>query len=139
MSGRTDSQEGTRRLEELAVDECLGLLAQQHLGRLAFLREGSPEVLPVNYVFHEGSVVFRTDLGGLLDEAHGADVAFEVDHMDPATGTGWSVVVSGRAEEVASPAELARMRELSVRPWAPGDREHYVRVLPRAITGRRIA
>ncbi len=128
-----------RELVDLPVEECLRLLGQQYLGRLAFLRDGVPELLPVNYLFHEGSVVFRTDRGGLLDQVHGATVAFEVDEVDAGWQSGWSVVVHGKAQEVWDPDELERARELPLRPWAAGDRVHYVRVLPRAITGRRIA
>lgn len=124
-------------LEELSVDECLDLLERSYLGRLAFVRDGVPQLLPVNYRFHEGSVVFRTAYGALLDTVHLSRVAFEIDTLDPATHSGWSVVVHGKAEEVTDPAELERLRELPLRPWAPGRRDHYVRILASAITGRR--
>jgi len=39
---------------------------------------------------------------------------------------------------VTEPDELARLRELPLRPWAPGARDHYARILPAALTGRRI-
>lgn len=123
---------------ELPVEACLDLLGQHHLGRVAFLRDGAPELLPVNYVLHEGTVVFRTGDGGLLAQTHRADVAFQVDHVDPGWGTGWSVVVRGKAEEVWQIAELNRLRQLELRPWAPGERAHYVGIAPRAIVGRRI-
>jgi uncharacterized protein len=44
--------------------------------------------------------------------------------------------VRGEITEVTDPAELARLREL--RPWAPGARDRYVRILPAVLTGRRI-
>lgn len=125
-------------LEDLSVDECLELLERSYLGRLAFVRDGVPQMLPVNYRFHEGSVVFRTGYGTLLDTVHLSRVAFEIDALDPATHSGWSVVVHGKAQEVTDPAELERLRELPLRPWAPGARDHYVRILGSAITGRRI-
>jgi hypothetical protein len=34
---------------------------------------------------------------------------------------------------------LARARELPLYPWAPGAKDRYVRILPRVLTGRRIA
>lgn len=123
---------------ELPVEECLDLLGQHHLGRVAFLRDGAPELLPVNYVLHEGSVVFRTDYGVLLVQTDRADVAFEVDHVDPGWRTGWSVVVRGKAEEVWQPTELDRLRQLELQPWAPGERAHHMRIAPRSISGRRI-
>jgi hypothetical protein len=33
---------------------------------------------------------------------------------------------------------LAIAHDMRLQPWAPGDRDHYVRILPTAITGRRI-
>lgn len=129
----------TRRLEPLEIDECLRLLDSRYVGRIAFVDGGLPQVLPLNYRFHEGAIVFRTDYGALLDAVHRSDVAFEVDAIDPDYHTGWSVVVHGRAEEVWRPEDLAGLRALPLRPWAPGSRDHYVRILPGRITGRRIS
>jgi hypothetical protein len=47
-------------------------------------------------------------------------------------------VVRGEAIDVTDPAELARLRKLPLHPWAPGAKAHYVRILPAALTGRRI-
>jgi uncharacterized protein len=97
-------------------------------------------VLPVNFVLDRQMVVFRTDDGAKLDVARcGGRVAFEVDGTDAATHTGWSVVVRGEAVEVTNPAELARLWELPLDPWAPGTKSRYVRILPAALTGRRIS
>jgi uncharacterized protein len=68
----------------------------------------------------------------------GGRVAFEVDRADAATRTGWSVLIRGEAIEVTDPCELARLRELPLRPWAPGAKGHYVRILPATLSGRRI-
>lgn len=127
-----------RRLEPLSVDDCLRLLGSRYVGRIAFVANGRPHVLPINYRLHEGAVVFRTDYGTLLDAVHLADVAFEVDAIDADYHTGWSVVVHGKAEEVWRPEELETVRRLPLRPWAPGARGHYVRIFPGEITGRRI-
>ena len=62
-----------------------------------------------------------------------------MDGTDAAARTGWSVIVRGEITEVTDPAELARLRELPLRAWAPGARDHYVRILPAVLTGRRIA
>ena len=47
-------------------------------------------------------------------------------------------MVRGEAVEVTDPAELERLRELPLYPWAPGAKSRYVRILPSALTGRRI-
>jgi uncharacterized protein len=125
---------------ELGEDECRRLLAERHLGRLAVTDGDGPVVFPVNYVLHQGSVVFRTDPGSKLDAvAGGAPVAFEVDAVDEASRTGWSVIVRGEAAEVVEPADLEHLRRLPLYPWVPGARSRYVRVRPRSVTGRRIA
>ena len=61
-----------------------------------------------------------------------------MDGTDALTRTGWSVVVRGEAVEVTDPAELARLRELPLHPWAPAP-ARYIRVLPAVLTGRRIS
>jgi uncharacterized protein len=128
------------RWHELTEAECHKLLAERHLGRLALDDQDGPLVLPVNYVLDEGTVLFRTGEGGVLHgAARGGRVAFEVDAVEEASRTGWSVLVRGRAAEVTDPAELTRVRRLALSPWAPGRRDRYVRIRPERITGRRIA
>jgi nitroimidazol reductase NimA-like FMN-containing flavoprotein (pyridoxamine 5'-phosphate oxidase superfamily) len=85
-------------------------------------------------------VLFRSDEGTKLDAAvRSGRVAFEIDGVDEATRTGWSVLVRGEATEVTDPGELARVRRLRLYPWAPGAKGHYIRILPTSLTGRRIA
>lgn len=128
------------RWHELTKDECFQLLADQHLGRLVLVDDRGPIALPVNFVFDQHTVLFRTDEGTKLDVAsRGARVAFEIDGVDEATRTGWSVLVRGEATEVTDPDELARVRRLPLHPWAPGAKRRYIRILPTALTGRRIA
>jgi nitroimidazol reductase NimA-like FMN-containing flavoprotein (pyridoxamine 5'-phosphate oxidase superfamily) len=128
------------RWQELTERECLALVGQRHLGRLAVCGPDGPLVLPVTYLLHGGAVVFRTAPGGTLAEAgRGRAVAFEVDAVDEGTRTGWSVLVRGVATAVEDPDELARLRALPLVPWAPGVRDRYVRVQPAAVSGRRIA
>lgn len=125
---------------ELSRSECFGLLARGQVGRVAFVDDLGPVVLPVNFVLDRSSVVLRTDDGSKLDTAvRGHRVAFEIDGTDEAARTGWSVVVRGEAMEVTDPAELARLRELPLHPWAPGAKTHYVRILPAMLSGRLIS
>jgi uncharacterized protein len=129
-----------RQIDQLSVDQCLELLASASLGRVAFVHEEAPRIVPVNYLLHEGAVVFRTTYGTTLDTiAAGARVAFEVDRIDEESHAGWSVVILGKAEEIWMPEEIDAAADLPLTPWAPGDRNHYVRIFPSAITGRRIS
>ena len=127
------------RWQELTKSQCFELLAREHLGRVAVVDHLGPVVFPVNFILDRHMVIFRTSEGTKLDAAcRGSRVAFEVDGTDTATHTGWSVLVRGEAMEVTDPTELARLRKLPLDPWAPGTKAHYVRILPAALTGRRI-
>ena len=68
--------------------------------------------------------LWRAEEAGILQP-----VEFEADAGDPGSHTGWSVIVHGVAEEIWRPEDLAAVRELPLRPWAPGNRDHYVRIL----------
>lgn len=93
----------------------------------------------MNYLFADGSVVFRTDPGSKFTAAIlGAPVAFEIDGLDEHSRVGWSVVVRGHAQQVTDPAELARLHQTPLVSWAPGAKPHYVRVSANQVTGRRI-
>ncbi len=125
-------------LEVLDRDACMCLLASARLGRLAVVVEGRPVVFPVNYVLDGDAVVFRTGGGTKLHAAVGNEVAFEIDGSDGSYHTGWSVLVGGRAEEIVDARDLERCARLPLRPWARGDVSHWIRIRPRAVTGRRI-
>ena len=45
----------------------------------------------------------------------------------------------GVAEEISRSDEPNILRKLGLQRWAPGERDHYVRILPTSITGRRIS
>jgi uncharacterized protein len=128
------------RWQQLSAEECLRLLTQRHLGRIAVVDLDGPMILPVTYVVDGATVLFRTDQGSTLDAAaYGTDqVAFEVDAIDERKRTGWSVLVRGIAEQVTEPAELDRVRALPLYPWAPGAKISYVRIEPTIVSGRRL-
>jgi uncharacterized protein len=127
-------------LLELSEDECLALLARKAVGRLAVVAEDQPYIFPVNYLLDGSHVLFRTDPGLKLSHASLQHVAFEVDDVDPVGREGWSVHVTGTAEEISEAIddEALRERALPVQPWAEGDKAHWVRILRPTITGRRI-
>ena len=58
--------------------------------------------------------------------------------VDLAAGRGWSVLIQGPAHHVHGP-ELDAVRGADVEPWAPGDRELFVRIIPSRTTGRRVS
>jgi uncharacterized protein len=140
VKGRAGGGGRQVRWQELTKCECFRLLAREQLGRVAFVDDRGPMVLPVNFIVDRHMVVFRTGEGTKLDVASaGGRVAFEVDRSEAATQTSWSVVIRGEAVEVTDPGELARLRRLPLDSWAPGAESHYVRILPATLTGRRIS
>jgi nitroimidazol reductase NimA-like FMN-containing flavoprotein (pyridoxamine 5'-phosphate oxidase superfamily) len=128
-----------RRMRDLSVDESLALLVTRPMGRLVYVVDGEAKVLPLNYMLHRRSITFRTAYGDMLGEIEQRPVLFEVDYSDNARRAGWSVIVRGIAEEIWRGDELTIMRELPLHPWAPGNRDRYVRIVASDITGRMIS
>lgn len=128
-------------LDVLPYDECLRLLAETPVGRVAFSADGELVMLPVNHAMDAESIVFRTATGSKLRAAESAAVVgFEVDGFEPELRAGWSVVVSGTAELVLDDAELQRLESYGLQPWSDADlKPHWVRIRPTQITGRRIS
>ena len=125
--------------------ECLRLIAQHEVGRIAYNGRFGPTVLPVNYRLFERSIVFRTDADSPLDEdlrTGIADaeykVAFEIDDLDPKTREGWSVLIQGAVHHVTDAEERAAVEQAGVTPWPGGRKDLFLRVLPTRITGRHI-
>ena len=128
--------------EVLDRSECLRLLASRHVGRVAVnVQDWVPVIRPVNYLFDPSSqsVVFRTGRGSKLTALLLSTLAaFEVDDIDEAARSGWSVIVTGRAEEINRPAELARLETVGLEAWSPGERPHWIRIRTGTVSGRRI-
>lgn len=127
-------------LEVLPFDECLRLAASVSVGRIGFLADGEVVVLPVNHVVDGQSLVFRTAHGSKLSVAGGQDlVAFEADDYDEPSRSGWSVLISGRADIVDEETEIRRVSRLGLHPWAAAvERPFWIRVRPTAVSGRQI-
>lgn len=140
----TDSETGApadAAMHQIAAEECYQLLGTQEIGRLGLIAEHYPLIFPVNYALDGTTLVVRTHSGTILHAAEHANVTFEIDEIDRRARRGWSVLVRGQAEEVGDShrAELvARTRESGVEPWAPGEKGHWIRIIPHEISGRRI-
>lgn len=131
--------------EVLDEAESLLLVSSVGFGRLAYSGRYGLTVMPVNYKLHEGSILFRTAHNSPTDEdlrtgLPGAEyqVAFEVDHIDVDTREGWSVLIQGDAHHVDTEAERVSVLAAGLESWAGGEREHFLRIFPTRITGRRL-
>lgn len=126
-------------LTPLRPEECMGLLADHGVGRIAVTTDDGPAIVPVNYNVTDGCVVFRTAPSAAPSLAADHEVAFEVDRIDEALSEGWSVLVRGPASDVTGVEDTQDLEEAAPsRPWAGGDRPVWIRIEPRRITGRRI-
>ena len=129
-------------LVTLDREECLRLLRTAAVGRVVVLTAGqTPVIRPVNFVFDERSqsVVFRCSGGTKLISLLGAARAwFEVDEIDAANRTGWSVIIAGVTEPVTQRHEVARLERLALHSWVAGPDAHWIRIRARVVSGRRI-
>src|SRR5690242_10868286 len=79
--------------------ECWEMLRTQEVGRVAFVDDTGPMVVPITYVVHDEVVLFRVAASSVLARSlPGATVALETDEIDDFTRSGWNVVVRGRAQ-----------------------------------------
>jgi nitroimidazol reductase NimA-like FMN-containing flavoprotein (pyridoxamine 5'-phosphate oxidase superfamily) len=128
-------------LSHIEVDECWQLLGGGGVGRLLFIDGGGgPSALPVNFAVVDHQIVFRTDPDSAMDRAGDVviRIGFEVDHIDDAERTGWSVLLKGTLHLVVEETELEIMRTAEVAPWADGVRDQYLSIEADEVSGRRI-
>src|SRR5690349_15487907 len=72
----------------------------------------------VNFVVDGDTIVFSTSEGEKLDAVReGRILTFEVDDVELALRTGWSVLVVGSAEMITSPVQIQRIEQLQLAPW----------------------
>ncbi|HEX3197298.1 MAG TPA: pyridoxamine 5'-phosphate oxidase family protein [Propionibacteriaceae bacterium] len=138
-AGRRDSDDRSERhFEALGREQCLDLLASNHLGRVAWQAADLPQILPVTYAMYQGSAYFRTTPDGILSElAQPTRVALEVDELDQQTRSGWSIVLQGRTSAVTEPDALAGLWAAdSLVPWAGGHRTLFICIRPDRVSGR---
>jgi hypothetical protein len=127
-----------RELQRLTRTESMRLLSSVSLGRAVFTARALPAIRPVNHVVEDDAVIIRTDLGsalaGAVLRAPQVVVAYEADVIDADTHLGWSVVVTGLADVVTDPAELAGYAE-RLRPWAARPTDCVIRISCDLVTG----
>ena len=122
----------------LTEAESWNLLAGVALGRLVTSVEGETEIFPVNFVVQNRTVLFRTSVGTkLVSAVINNNVLFEADDHNVAEG--WSVIVRGIARTLHNDDDIREAERAQLLPWTATVKQHYVRVLPTTITGRRFA
>ena len=127
-------------LQNLSRSECLRLLATHPVGRVAISRHALPVILPVTYRLLGEEVVFAAGSGSeSLALAHENVIAFEVDEIDLATRSGWSVAAVGMACRVQEgDRDWQAATDLDLRPWVGHQSGHLIRLATDRLSGRRL-
>jgi len=136
----TEPQVEERELDDIDEEQCFVLLQTQDLGRLAIVRDGRPEIFPVNYSISDRIIVIRTQPGLKLTYASLAHVAFEVEDIDRLTRQGWVVEVRGFAEDITDAASpwAEKARNSIGRPWVTGPHDSYISITHLQVSGRSL-
>jgi nitroimidazol reductase NimA-like FMN-containing flavoprotein (pyridoxamine 5'-phosphate oxidase superfamily) len=127
------------KIVELDRAESLELLAAKKVGRIGFLAEQGPVVLPMNYVLAGDHIIVRTVAFGVVARsAIDQKVAFEVGDVDDFLEAGWSVLVTG-AGTLLSDDQLQQLKSgSSPDPWAEGPRTLFFSIACDQVSGRRL-
>lgn len=119
----------------LTPGECWERLTRAPYGRIAAAAAGQVDIFPVNHKVDDGIIVFRTAAGTkLLELTIHNGIAFEVDGLE--ADEAFSVVVKGTAEEFDRDDDVREAESLGVQPWAPEEKDRWVRIVPESIQGR---
>ena len=72
------------RFRSLGEEECIAILARNHVGRIAYAHQNHVDIQPLHYVYHDGWLYGRTSFGSKLSVTGTTwwPVAFEVDEVE---------------------------------------------------------
>ncbi len=123
----------------IPADECLRLLTSVSVGRIAYTKRALPAVEPVRFAVDGDEIVIRIDTGSTLSATiPDTIVAFQAEHLDDETRTGWTVNVVGSAHEVTEPSDMARLHGTEPPTWALARGDQFIRIAPGIVTGREL-
>jgi len=127
------------QISTMSPDTCRIQLGTEHVGRVGLPGE-PPDVIPVNYEYDEDAVIIRVDSSSVVARHVGRTVSFEVDHYDDGTQAGWSVLAASVLEDVTVEVagRWATERQVRLYPWAPGNKDLWLRVRPIRLSGRSV-
>ena len=135
-AGSPPTHDAFRRLNRA---ESLPLLASAQVGRLIFTVGALLAVRVMNFALVDQLIVLRTAANTTVARSvNGAIVAFEVDDLDVATSSSWSVTVTGRAMLIADPEQIHRYQMTPLVPWASGVRDQFVTITTEKAEGQRV-
>lgn len=99
-------------IEELTDRECRAILERTHVARLACALNNQPYIVPVHVDFHDSYLYGFATLGQKIEwMRQNPLVCLEIDEL----GTGATVVISGRFEEIPDSSQYEYERRLAER------------------------
>ena len=117
--------------------QCLELLRGACVGRVILSVECIPVAVPVNLSMLGDDVLLATDSDSKLTSGvHGQVVSVQADDFDLTSGSGWSVLVTGVAQQVTEQAEIDWARK-HIHAWLPGADPLLIKVPSTLVSGRR--
>ncbi|WP_199279000.1 pyridoxamine 5'-phosphate oxidase family protein [Arthrobacter sp. CAN_A2] len=124
--------------EALTSGESWALATTQSTGRLGFFRDGLLDIFPVNYFVMAEHLYFRTSADGTIATSYLDHAAFQIDDVDQAARTGWTILFNGPATRVEDPSLLTTLWGKTIdAPWASGQRDLFFDLAPSLVRGRR--
>jgi nitroimidazol reductase NimA-like FMN-containing flavoprotein (pyridoxamine 5'-phosphate oxidase superfamily) len=137
--GDATADDGMTILDEA---ECRRLLRGTYVGRVGYVDDGRPVVVPVNYrLTAAGDVAVLTAPGAKLEAAAaGSQLCLQVDEVDPEYRAAWSVLVTGPAQVLDDESEVSDIvGELRLNTWAMNaDRTRLILIRADRVEGRRL-
>ena len=130
------------QVEELDPATCRRLLAGAQVGRVVHVVDGHPRISLVNVGLDGDDVVVRSTPGTRLSTALTTPlttVLVEVDEVDPATRSGWSVIARGHMAPVLDQVTVAHLDRTMPPSWILGDSGGtWLRLTVESLTGRTV-
>lgn len=126
----------TGQLVELTAAECWELLRGEPVGRLAWNGPEGPTVQPVNFAVSQGGIEVKTTAySAVAHLSEDSFITFQVDRIDSATRTGWSVLARG---QVTFDWTYGRVEAPGVDVWPGGERALRLHLEVATVSGRRL-
>lgn len=121
----------------LTESECQDLLAGETFGRLSLTIRVLPIIMPVNYSYLGGSVMFGMSDGPARRALSGGHVvALGVD-SGKVNEDFWAVLVIGRAGEISDVTQQAEVQSMALTDLTGAPAQHFLQLQPDIISGYR--
>ncbi|NHF59615.1 flavin mononucleotide-binding protein [Flavobacteriaceae bacterium TP-CH-4] len=102
-------------IKDMELKECKSVLSKNYIGRIGYISQGSPDILPMTFYYHpdQNSIISYSSEGGkIMAMRNNSSVSFQVD--DIVSGNEWrSVLVRGEFEEISGTDAKYLLHEFS--------------------------